>query len=335
MRFLSLVCLSAFTAGQAIAAAPATPLFASDEPIRITIKGPMSQVASDRSGTPHNGLLSLTGSADSYPVALSARGITRRQSDVCQFPPLRVDFVGKPSGLFVGQNRLKLVTHCRKSEDFQQKVLLEYSAYRLYNLLTPLSFRARLATIDYVDDSGRPFITRTGFFIEDVDDLAKRNGITKPRTPDRVPISQIDRSGGARFALFNYMIGNLDWSMRAGPAGEGCCHNGRLLAAPGSSVFTPVPYDFDFSGLVDAPYAAPPEGIRVRSVRERSYRGYCIQNAEAAAAAAEMVARRAQINSTFASIPGLTDKTRAKAVAYLDGFFSDLGSGKVLARCLN
>ena len=334
MKSRYFVWLGAFTASPALAAASPTPLFASDEPLRITIKAPMSALVSDRSDNPRNGVLSLAGSPDNYPISLSARGITRRQDDICQFPPLRVDFTGKPTGLFAGQNRMKLVTHCRKSEDFQQKVLLEYAAYRLYNLLTPLSFRARLATIDYVDDRGKPFITRTGFFLEDIDDVAKRNGMTKPRTPDRVPLAQIERRGGARFGIFNYMIGNLDWSMRAGPAGEGCCHNGRLLASPGSSIFTPVPYDFDFSGLVDAPYATPPEGFRLGSVRQRLYRGYCAHNVETAAVASEMAARRAEMNATFASIPGLTDKTRAKAVAYLDGFFNDLNSGKVLDRCL-
>src|SRR5699024_10448686 len=156
MKALIFAWLSAFIAVPAIAAVPPTPLFASDEPIRITIKGPMSALVSDRTDNPRNGTLSLAGSSESYPIALSARGITRRQGDICQSPPLVVDFADQPAGLFACQNRLKLVTHCRKSEDFQQKVLLEYAAYRLYNLLTPLSFRARLATIDYVDDSGKP-----------------------------------------------------------------------------------------------------------------------------------------------------------------------------------
>ena len=113
-------------------------------------------------------------------------------------------------------------------------MLLEYSAYRLYNLLTPQSFRARLANIDYVDDSGKPVVSRVGFFIEDFDDVARRNGMVKPQTPDRIPAAQLEPRGSARFAVFSYMIGNLDWSMRAGPAGEGCCHNGRLLASPQS-----------------------------------------------------------------------------------------------------
>ena len=163
------------------------------------------------------------------------RGITRKTSDICDFPPLRVELTrAAPAGsLFEHQRKLKLVTHCKRSADFQQKVLLEYSAYRLYNLMTPLSFRARLANIDYLDDSGRPYVSRVGFFLEDFSDVAKRNGMSVAHMGAMVPLSQIDALGGGRFAVFEYMISNYDWSMRAGPQGDECCHNGRLLNGPG------------------------------------------------------------------------------------------------------
>jgi hypothetical protein len=98
------------------------------------------------------------------PISLSLRGLTRRAADVCDFPPLRVRFTGAPppQSLFAGQKSLKLVTHCRNSASFQQYLLLEYSAYRMYNLLTPRSFRVRLANIDYRDADGRPIISRGG-----------------------------------------------------------------------------------------------------------------------------------------------------------------------------
>ena len=317
--------------------APATRLFSSDEPIRLTITAPISSLVSDRTNNERPGTLAVAGTAESHPIILSARGLTRRRDDICPFPPLRVDFSRPPApgSMFERQNRLKLVTHCRTSSDFQQKVLLEYAAYRLYNLLTPLSFRARLATIDYVDDGGRPYATRVGFFIEDVDDVARRNAMVKPRTADRVPVTQLDGRAAARFAMFNYMIGNLDWSMRAGPVGEGCCHNGRLLtgaAAPGR--FMPVPYDFDFSGFVDAPYATPPEGLKVNNVRQRLYRGYCIHTGEARAEAAQLAARRAEIVATVASIPGMDERTKRRATGYLDGFFADVAADKPFKSCV-
>ncbi len=317
-------------------ARPATPLFASDQPIQITIKGPISALASKRSTGNRPGTLTHAGVA--YPISLSPRGITRLKKDICQFPPLRVEFPQRPApgSLFDGQRRLKLVTHCRGSADFQQKVLLEYSAYRLYNLLTPLSFRARLANIDYVDDDGKPVVSRVGFFIEDIDDVGRRNGMVKPNTPDRIPATYLEPRGSARFAVFSYMIGNLDWSMRAGPVGEGCCHNARLLGAGQSAArLTPVPYDFDFSGLVDAPYAEAPEEIGVSSVRQRAYRGYCMHNADAVAAATELSRRRGEILGLYATIPGMDERTRGKATSYLDGFFNDVASGKIFKNCVS
>ena len=325
-------------AGSAAAqtAGPVTPLFSSDAPIQITIEGPISALASKRTTGNRPGTLTHAGVA--HPITLSPRGITRLKKDVCQFPPLRVEFPQPPpaGSLFQGQRRLKLVTHCRSGSDFQQKVLLEYSAYRLYNLLTPLSFRARLANIDYVDDNGKPYVSRVGFFIEDIDDVARRNGMVKPHTPDRIPATYLEPRGSGRFAVFSYMIGNLDWSMRAGPVGEGCCHNGRLLAPSQSAArMTPVPYDFDFSGLVDAPYAEPPEEIGVSSVRQRAYRGYCMHQAEAAAAASELSRRRGEVLGLYATIPGMDERTRARAVSYLQGFFADVDSGKIFKTCVS
>ncbi len=316
--------------------APPTPLFASDAPINISIRGPMSALANKRADGARPGTLTIKDSGAAFPVMLSPRGITRKMSNICSFPPLRVDFAQRaPAGsLFEGQGRLKLVTHCKGSADFQQKVLLEYAAYRLYNALTPLSFRARLANIDYVDDSGRPYTSRVGFFIEDIDDVARRNGLGRARTPAMVPLAQIDPAAGARFAVFNYMIGNLDWSMRAGPPEEGCCHNGRLLSASGRAGYLPVPYDFDFSGLVDAPYATPPEGIKVNNVRQRLYRGYCAHNQHAAAFATQAAARRAELVGVLSTIPGIGPKTQAKAANYLDGFFKDVAAGKLLKTCI-
>ena len=316
--------------------APPTPLFASDAPINITIRGPMSALATKRGAGNRPGMLTIKDSGAAFPVMLSPRGITRKMSDICSFPPLRVEFSPRPpaGSLFERQGRLKLVTHCKGSADFQQKVLLEYAAYRLYNSLTPLSFRARLANIDYVDDSGRPYTSRVGFFIEDIDDVARRNGLARAQTPAMVPLGQIDPAAGARFAVFNYMIGNLDWSMRAGPPEEGCCHNGRLLSASGRPGYLPVPYDFDFSGFVDAPYATPPEGIKVNNVRQRLYRGYCAHNQYAAAFATQAAARRAELLGLISAIPGMEPKTQAKAASYLEGFFKDVAAGKLLKTCI-
>lgn len=319
----------------------ATPLFASEAPIRFTIQGPVGAIArgAEDSTTPRDATLTLAGT--SYPIRLSARGITRRLKETCTFPPLRVEFTQPPAqdSLFVGQRRLKLVTHCRSSEGFQQHLLLEYSAYRIFNIITPLSYRARLATIDYAEPSGKVSTTRWGFFLEDLRDAAKRNGTTEARVGDRIPTAQLNPAQAARVALFEYMIGNLDWSMRAAPKGEGCCHNTKPIMGAGGAM-VPLPYDFDYSGLVDAPYSLPPEGFSINNVRTRVYQGFCRFNMEALAAAAEFRARRPAIEAVFGQIPGMSEGTRTKALSYLGGFFDQITTDetvkdKILKKCVS
>jgi hypothetical protein len=96
----------------------------------------------------------------------------------------------------------------------------------------------------------------------------------------------------------------------------------------------PVPYDFDWSGLVDAPYAGPPEGIPIQNVRQRNYRGYCAHQAEAGAFAATVVPRRAEFISLFASIPGLDARNQQRAADYINKGFDDIQSGKMLKTCV-
>jgi hypothetical protein len=323
-------------AGSTSAASP-KPLFASSDMIRLTIKGPIGSLPRSRTAAAQSvpGTLTVQAAApETLPIELSLRGITRRNQDVCGFPPLRVEFTDKPGpkSLFKGQKRLKLVTHCQSAPAFQQYVLLEYAAYRLYNKLTPYSFDVRLATIDYVDDKGRPIASRVGFFIEDADDLAKRNELDYFKTRSRVPIAQISPRDAARFVLFEDMISNLDWAMTAGPAGTDCCHNARLLGAEGATTdLIPVPYDFDFSGLVDAPYAVPPNGIKLPNVRVRLYRGFCRHNPEVQAYAADLVAQRPALLAVLDETPSLNESTRKKAAAYLGGFYDRIGSPQALA----
>jgi hypothetical protein len=327
----------------ALAAAGDKPLFASSDPIRITIAGPMSTLARNRAEEPRPATITVAGTAQPLQVTLSPRGITRRATDTCQFPPLKVRFTSPPpaDSIFAGQKSLKLVAYCRSAEPFQQYVLLEYAAYRMFNVLSPASFRVRLARIDFVNDDGRPFITRYGFFVEDLGDVARRNGMHEAKLPDLIPINSLSAHHAALYAMFQDMIANHDWSMRAGPKGEDCCHNAKLIA-PARGVaagVVPIPYDFDFSGLIDAPYATPPDQLHLSSVRQRQYRGYCIHEAESYAVAAQMRAAEPQMLAALSSTPGLDPKTIQRATDYLGEFFTQIQSNdtvkaKVLKTCI-
>jgi hypothetical protein len=343
MKRLMLFVAAMLIGSPAAAASGETNLFASSDVLHLTIAGPLSTLARTRTEEPLAGTLTVAGSGQALPITLSARGITRRSADVCQFPPLKVQFTSRPPELsqFAGQKALKLVTHCRSSESFQQYVLLEYAAYRMFNVLSPASFRVRLAQIDYVDENGRPMTSRYGFFIEDLGDVAKRNGMQEAKLPPRIPITSLDAQHAELYAMFQDMIANHDWSMRAGPAGDDCCHNAKMIA-PARGVAAgaiPIPYDFDFSGLVNAPYAVPPDELKINSVRQRQYRGYCMHNNAALSVAAQFRAARPQMIAALTTTPGLDPKTAARATSFLDSFFADIASNetvqaKVLKTCI-
>lgn len=322
------------------AAAPPQPLFASDQPIHIAVQAPINQLMRNREfrGSVAGTVIDPTGLK--LPASFELRGITRRTAEICDFAPLKVDFTGKPpaNSVFSGQNKLKLVTHCRSNAGFQQNVLLEYAAYRMYNLLTPYSMRVRLANIDYLDENGQPIVSRVGFFLEDSKDIARRNDMSPVVAGVRIPVAWLNPTEAARYALFQHMIANHDWSMRAGPAGDECCHNARLMGTPAPGQVIPVPYDFDFSGLVGAPYATAPDELGISDVRQRMYRGYCIHGAQALAAAAQMRAKRGELLGVLGQIPGLEPRTRDNAMRFLDRFFADIATDEkasaALRRCV-
>lgn len=319
------------------------PLFAASTPIHLTIKGPFAPLAAGTATRkPFPGTVTVEGAApETLAVTLSARGVTRRRKEVCPFPPVRIGFTDPPAtSLFAGQGELKLVTHCRPIANFQRFMLLEYAAYRMYNLLTPASFNVRLAQIDYVDPTGRPIISRPGFLLEDISDLAHRNGLRENKIKARLAVTALDPHGAARDAVFEYMISNLDWAMTAGPAGKTCCHNTRLIAEKGKAgAVIPVPYDFDLSGLVDAPYAMPPAAIPVADVRVRHYRGYCPHNAEAVTEAAAFAAQQPALLAVLDQVPQLDATSQKKARTYLEGFFEQIattaGVAAMLKTCQN
>lgn len=311
-----------------------TPLFAEDTPIEITLTGPIRAIVrlAERSTEPHPATLAAAG--EHHAIELSARGLSRRRKENCRFPPLRIAFPQKPveSSLFHKQGRIKLVAHCREQDKYEQIVLREYAMYRLYNLVTPESLRVRLARVTYQDDD-KVVTVRPGFLIEDADDAARRLGMKEVDTGD-LPVSALNREDATRYALFQYLIGNTDWAMAVGPDPTDCCHNSKLLGASKDtrSDLTPVPYDFDNAGLVDAPYAFPNATLGTKSVKTRVYRGFCRLNQLVPAEAERLRSLRPAMESEIASIPGLEPRTREAMLKYLASGFDDLADGKTLDR---
>lgn len=334
--FVASIALLTLPASAQQASEQATPLFSDDTVLDVIIDGPLREIARRAENSTDIHPATLTSAGESHAIELAARGVSRRRKDKCSFPPLRIGFPEKPGkgSLFHDQKRIKLVTHCNDNARFEQIVLREYATYRLYNRITPRSFRVRLARITY-RDGGRDITTRMGFFIEDGDDAAKRVGLREVDTGN-VRVSALNREDGARYSLFQYMIGNTDWAMDAGPDPSDCCHNSRLFGAAkdAGTDLTPVPYDFDNAGLVDAPYAVPSELLRITNVRFRLYRGYCAFNDALPAQISGFREARPAMTAELTRIPGLDQRSIQSMQRYLDGFFDDIADSDRVAKKL-
>lgn len=318
--FWLLGALSSLHLVEARAAEPA-PLFASDERLDLTLSVPLRRlVARARSRPKVEGTVSYTGPGGET-VVLDVEVRTRGKSrlEYCRFPPLGLNLKrGQVEGtLFAEQNRLKLVTRCRDGENFAQYLALEYVLYRAYEQISDYAFRARPLRMRYVDIERDDVEEAPGFFIEHEDGVAARVGM-KPVEVPRLGIADIRPDVLAELALFQFMIGNTDWSALA-PSGDEdeCCHNGAVLAPTDANTgFVVVPYDFDQAGLIDTVYALPAEPLPIHSVRQRLYRGFCASNAYLGEAIREFDAARPAIEALFDD-PALEERTRDDALDYL------------------
>ena len=325
----AIILLSGFTSNSLAAN---DPLFQLDEPLALVLELPLRDLLRQAQKKPTvPGVLRYTdidGTNVVLDVAVSTRGNSRLEH--CSFPPLSINLKRKQltSTLFNGQNKLKLVTHCRNSASYRRYLRQEYTVYRLYNLVSAFSFRVRMLEVTYRDSSGqRRDEVQPAFFIESDEQVADRLNMTTVEA-NVVNVSQLDTDELSIFTLFQFMIGNTDWSVRKGPGTEDCCHNSKVVAPPESrDGWVVLPYDFDQSGIINTRYAMPSELFRIKSVRQRLYRGFCSGNSNLDSTIARFNDSRAAIESYFGSEPDGSSPNK-RALKYLQSFYQIINDPK-------
>ena len=307
--------LAALLATPSLAAAP---LFEDSSVIDADLEGPLGDLA-DSPDSRDQLPFTLRADGDEHAIKVRLRGKSRLR--VCDFLPLRLNFRKSEidGTLFTGQDKLKLVVPCRSSQRAEADLVEEYAVYRMFNLLTPASYRVRLLHTTFTDTSRDGEQTRVHtFLLEPEDQLTARLG-GKESQKVEVALSWLDPEQMALVYVFQYLIGNLDWSLVTADGETVCCHTGTLVETGEELLY--VPYDFDLSGFVDAPYAFPPPGMRLRSVTQRRYRGFCTDRQYLALALETIVAKRPEIIALIQSLPVLSDKDKQRRINYLDQFF--------------
>ena len=301
-------------------------LFESDEVLEITLNGNFRDALNDRTGKPQKHAMFLSCNIEGksekpIPVEIQARGNFRRKKENCTYPPLWIHFPkdgSQQSTVFSEQIKTKLVMPCMNDE----YVIREWLVYKIYNLISPLSFRARLIKLKPEDSKTKkqiqPFYA---MMLEEEKQMADRNNM--------FAIEQILRPEQTQtesylvMAVFEYLIGNTDWSVQY-------LHNIKLLA-PEANAVPPltVPYDFDLAGIVDAPYAHPAEELQMSSVRERRYRGYCVPEPKLfESVIARFNSLKNDIYSIYNNCKLLDAKYIKATIQYLDEFYITINNPK-------
>lgn len=305
-------------------------LFSSSEPLELVLELDLQKVLRDKSDDPEYSPAILIHNLNEediqvFNIKIKARGNTRRIGDICEFPPLKINFEKKSTEntVFQGQDKIKMVTHCNSSEDYQNYALLEYLAYKTYNTLTDYSYRVRMVNVTYRDISQNyPDIEKSGFMIEDDELMAKRvqGKVSDKRiwSPDSCDENSVDV-----FSIFQFMIGNTDWWIHTR-------HNVDLISLNDEKLI-PIPYDFDGAGIINTPYAMPSTQLPIINVRDRFFKSSCktLDYHDYQKTIELFNSKKADIISMLNEATFLEKKYRKSSLRYIDDFYEIINdSGK-------
>lgn len=295
-------------------------LFRATEPVVMWLEGDFKTVFKDRDSMSTKRYpatlrwLGDKGDTLTTPVQLATRGHYRLRT--CSVPPLKVFFDREKTRgtLFGGEGSFKLTPHCHKDDRYSQNVLVEYATYGMYNELTPVSLRARLATITWIDPKDPKFtVTRPGFWTEDEEEMAKRN-YGKVLMQMGGNAAEMDPTQMALTDVFQYMIANTDYSLSY-------LHNYRIIQTDTSMAYYPMAYDFDWSGLVNAPYARPDYRLPIKRVTDRLYRGGCHSVDQLKETMALFHAKKDAMHAHLSGLKELTPDRLKEATEFLEEFW--------------
>ncbi len=306
----------------------AQPLFTDQQPLTAVLSVPLTQTYEQKGEDARfyiDGNFSYKDANDvivRLPLKVKTRGNFRRAH--CNLPPLRLNFPVKlvKNTLFHGQDKLKLVGPCQPGGIFNDLVGLEHLAYQVFATVSDYALHTRVLNLSYVDLDGKQKPrTTTAFVIEDISEFAKRKQLkhVQPQTASRY---HLDLHETALLEVFALFIANNDYSTLTGMPGELCCHNVELLAPPvEGGKLIPVPYDFDMSGLVNAPYAAPPGTVPIKSVRQRYFNGWCKDDEYYQAAIARFKQQKTEIMALVDSSELIRASMKKRTKKYFEEFY--------------
>ncbi|HLF46028.1 MAG TPA: hypothetical protein VI548_06365 [Chitinophagaceae bacterium] len=267
------------------------------------------------------------GSSITDKIEASVRGNFRREN--CFMPGLKLKLNVDSNSRFSKLKELKLTNGCNTNEESGQLVIKEFLVYKIYNLLTDKSLRVRLLKLNFKDAAGKrkPY-TQMAFFTEDIDEMAKRNKMIEIEGTS-FGTEVTNREHMTLVTMFQYLIGNTDWSVPA-------YHNIKLIGLKDDNTARPyaVAYDFDICGLVDPPYATVSELLQnqITSVRERLNRGFPRTMEELKETIKSFNDKKTQILDLVNKNEYLSAKSKAATISYINDFYKIINDDREVKR---
>lgn len=257
-------------------------------------------------------------------VKIAPRGNYRRKK--CFIPPIRINFsdTAYAISLFDHLGKVKLVTSCRKAKNYEQYLVKEYLIYKVYELISDYSLKTWFFKINFID-SGKMnrLFSSYAFLIEDIDEMAERNNAIEVENTN-LKRSDLNKTVLDKLGIFQFMIGNTDWNIAN-------LHNLKLIKImdPSYPKPIPVPYDFDYCGLVAANYAIPHESLPIKTVTDRYYMGNCMDKEDFLKIKSLFIDRKNEITSLFSNCDKLEKFSRTQADKFLEDFFQIISDDKL------
>jgi len=296
-------------------------LFDLEEPLNLTLEFNIKEFKKARRKDEYHKAMMTCHVNESFqvthPVRVKARGEFRR--DECIMPPFWVNirYAGIEADSLRDVRKMKMVTRCKPSAAYKDYVLKEYLVYKIYNILTPISFNVRLVRLNYIDTGAKKNTTfeNWGFLVEPEAMMARRLD-AKMIKSDRLSLRTVNHEMMDLTALFSYMVGQGDYSVTGR-------HNLKILALrnPPPAGFITVPYDFDYCGLVDAHYALPGETLGISNVKERYYLGACREEEVHMETVNKLAEHQQEIEDLIMNFEYMDEDARLDMVTYIASYF--------------
>jgi len=311
------------------------PLFNSDSLLRLELKSNLAELINDvgEKRSYHQCLLrDIKGdqtNSDWLKVNIKTRGNFRRRKQNCDFPPLRFKIPHRKSNntVFEGQSKLKYVSHCQSEiESYEQHTIEEYLLYKMYNLVSNHSYRVRLSQISFIDTITNDTLQKFGFFLENREDVAKRNG---KRIMNYKNVRQYNllRKNIVMLSLFQLMIGNTDWDVSR-------LHNIDLISVSDHSIPVAVPYDFDWTSIINQAYYTQDQKIDPKAKYQRLYKGYRWSSGELETSLSDYKELKESFLEIVFNCPYLNEDNKQRFGGYIEEFYKLISSRKDIKKVI-